>query len=312
MLLLSGQPSKQMTTSEVTNLNRKGAPKWGTLTGRSFAIALALLPLIGFMALFFFAPLWAVIQDSFLDNNGALSLQNYADVFKEPILTGMRTSLGLALISAVASAVPGAILAFLIESRGSDRLRQTISSISGVLANTGGVPLAFMFVAALGLEGSATTLLKSIGIDLYASGFSLYTFWGLVLVYAYFQIPLMVIVFSPAIHGLRKEWNEASRTLGATGRQFWQHVGVPLLFPSFLSAFLLLFASAFSAYATARAMTSGTIALLPLMIGNMLDGNVIFDSVNLAKALAVAMVVVTLLAMVPYLVIQRRVGRWQK
>ncbi|MDE2410043.1 MAG: ABC transporter permease subunit, partial [Actinomycetales bacterium] len=187
-----------------------------------------------------------------------------------------------------------------------------IASISGVLANTGGVPLAFMFIAALGAEGSATSALKLMGIDIYGAGFSLYTFWGLVVVYSYFQIPLMVIVFSPAIHGLRREWNEAAKTLGANGAQFWRHIGVPLLFPSFLSAFLLLFASAFSAYATARAMTNGTIALVPLMIGNLLDGNVIFDEVNLAKALAVAMVVVTLVAMVPYLVIQRRAERWQR
>jgi putative spermidine/putrescine transport system permease protein len=264
------------------------------------------------MAVFFFAPLLDVFVASFQDNNGAFSLLNYADVFKEPILTAMRTSLGLALCSALASAIPGAILAFLIESRGTDRMRQIIASISGVLANTGGVPLAFMFIAALGAEGSATSALKLIGIDIYGAGFSLYTFWGLVVVYSYFQIPLMVIVFSPAIHGLRREWNEAAKTLGANGSQFWRHIGVPLLFPSFLSAFLLLFASAFSAYATARAMTNGTIALVPLMIGNLLDGNVIFDEVNLAKALAVAMVVVTLIAMVPYLIIQRRAERWRR
>jgi len=301
-----------MTNQEVSSLNRKGASKWGTLTGRSARVAVALLPLLVFMGIFFFAPLTAVIWDSFQSNDGLFTLQNYADVFKEPIATAMRTSLGLALASAVVSAIPGAVLAFLIESRGSDRLRQLISSVAGVLANTGGVPLAFMFVAALGAAGSATGLFKLLGLDIYTAGFSLYTFWGLVLVYSYFQIPLMVIVFSPAIHGLRREWNEAAKTLGATGSQFWRHIGVPLLFPSFTSAFLLLFASAFSAYATARAMTNGTIALLPLMIGNLLDGNVIFDEVNLAKALAVAMVVVTLLAMVPYLIIQRRAERWQR
>jgi len=301
-----------MTNTEASSLDRKGVPTWGTFTGRLVRVAVALLPLLAFMGIFFFAPLWAVIEASFQDNNGQFTLLNYTDVFKEPIATAMRTSLGLALASAVVSAIPGAVLAFLIESRGGDRLRQIIASISGVLANTGGVPLAFMFVAALGLEGSATGFLKAIGLDIYGTGFSLYTFWGLVLVYAYFQIPLMVIVFSPAIHGLRREWNEAAKTLGASGAQFWRHIGVPLLFPSFLSAFLLLFASAFSAYATARAMTNGTIALLPLMIGNLLDGNVIFDEVNLAKALAVAMVVVTLLAMVPYLIIQRRAQRWQQ
>lgn len=302
----------EMSSPEVTILDRKGAPIWGTLIGQFLKALLALAPLLIFMSIFFFAPLWAVVLDSFQSNDGNFTWANYADVFKEPIITAMRTSFGLAIVSALVSAVPGAVLAFLIESRGSDRLRQVVASISGVLANTGGVPLAFMFIASLGAEGAATGLLKAIGIDIYGAGFSLFTFWGLVLVYTYFQIPMMVIVFSPAIHGLRKEWNEAARTLGATGRQFWASVGIPLLFPSFLSAFLLLFASAFSAYATARAMTNGTIALVPLMIGNLLDGNVIFDEVNLAKALAVAMIVVTLLAMVPYLIIQRRAQRWQR
>ncbi|MEN9715770.1 MAG: hypothetical protein RJA35_1237 [Actinomycetota bacterium] len=300
-----------MTTPEVTNLDRKGAPIWGTLIGQLLKALLALAPLLVFMSIFFFAPLTAVVLDSFQGNDGNFTWANYADVFKEPIITAMRTSLALALVSAIVSAIPGAVLAFLIESRGSDRLRQVVASISGVLANTGGVPLAFMFIASLGAEGAATSLLKAIGLDIYSAGFSLFTFGGLVLVYTYFQIPMMVIVFSPAIHGLRKEWNEAARTLGASGRQFWFSVGIPLLFPSFLSALLLLFASAFSAYATARAMTNGTIALVPLMIGNLLDGNVIFDEVNLAKALAVAMIVVTLLAMVPYLIIQRRAQRWQ-
>ncbi|MDE2591381.1 MAG: ABC transporter permease subunit [Actinomycetales bacterium] len=280
--------------------------------GKALRPVIALTPLLAFMGIFFFSPIAAVIVDSFHDNSGEFSLINYVDVLREPIKTALITSFGLALVSALTASIPGAILAFLIESRGSQRLRQLIASIAGVLANTGGVPLAFMFIAALGAEGAATSFLKALGFDLYSTGFSLYSFWGLVVVYSYFQIPMMVIVFSPAIHGLRREWSEAARTLGATTAQFWTRIGIPLLFPSFFSSFLLLFASAFSAYATARAMTNGTIPLVPLMIGNLLDGNVIFDEVNLAKALAVAMVLVTLAAMVPYLVIQRRAERWQK
>ena len=299
-------------TASSSNLARGGAPVRGASMGKALTPVLALAPLLIFLSIFFFSPIAAVVVDSFKNNDGAFSLVNYLDVFKEPIRSALLTSCALALISAITSAIPGAVLAFLIESRGSQRLRQIISSVSGVLANTGGVPLAFMFIAALGAEGAATGFLRVLGIDIYATGFSLYSFWGLVVVYSYFQIPMMVIVFSPAIHGLRREWAEASRTLGASQAQFWSRIGLPLLFPSFFASFLLLFASAFSAYATARAMTNGTIALVPLMIGNLLDGNVIFDEVNLAKALAVSMVVVTLIAMVPYLLIQRRAERWQK
>jgi len=295
-----------------SSLSRGSAPLWSAATRKALVALIALAPLLIFIGIFFLAPIGAVVIDSFRNNDGDFSLVNFSDIFKEPIRTAMVTSLSLASVSALTAAIPGGILAYLIESRGSQKLRRIVASISGVLANTGGVPLAFMFIAAMGAEGSATGLLKLAGIDIYGSGFSLYSFWGLVVVYSYFQIPMMVIVFSPAVHGLRREWAEAAMTLGASKRQFWTRVGFPLLFPSFLSATLLLFASAFSAYATARAMTNGTIPLVPTMIGNLLDGNVIFDEVNLAKALAVSMVVVTLVAMVPYLIIQRKSERWQK
>lgn len=301
-----------MTQSEVTTLNRKGTPAWSALTGRLSVLLLGIAPLLVFMSVFFFWPLWNVLWSSFEDNYGQFSFENYVAVFQEPYLTAFKNSIGLGFISALTSSIPGAILAYLIESQGSERLRRLVASVSSVLANTGGVPLAFMFIAAFGMEGSATLFLKFLGINLYAGDFTLFSFTGIVFVYTYFQIPMMVIVFSPAIHGIRKEWQEAARNLGASRSQFWRNIGVPLLFPSFVAAFLLLFASAFSAFATARSMSSGTIALVPLMIGNLVDGNVLVEQMNLGKALAMGMVVVSALAMIPYLVIQRRAARWQK
>lgn len=301
-----------MTKSEATHLDRKGTPAWGALTGRLLGLLLGLAPLLVFMAIFFFWPLWSVLWTSFQDNFGSFTLGNYSIVLQEPYLTAFKNSIGLGLISALTASIPGAILAYLIESRGSERLRRLVASVSSVLANTGGVPLAFMFIAAFGMEGSATGFLKLLGVDIYAGDFTLFSFAGIVFVYTYFQIPMMVIVFSPAIHGIRNEWQEAARNLGASRRQFWVNIGLPLLFPSFIAAFLLLFASAFSAFATARAMSSGTIALVPLMIGNLVDGNVFVDQMNLGKALAMGMVLVSALAMIPYLIIQRRAARWQK
>ena len=63
---------------------------------------------------------------------------------------------------------------------------------------------------------------------------------------------------SPFVWLLRKEWREASSNLGASSFQFWRHVGMPVLFPSIVSAFILLFGNSFAAYATAYALTSGT------------------------------------------------------
>ena len=58
--------------------------------------------------------------------------------------------------------------------------------------------------------------------------------WGIALIYAYFQIPLMVLVFLPAIDGLKIQWREATENLGGSAWQYWRHVGGPLLAPAFL------------------------------------------------------------------------------
>src|SRR5207249_6655289 len=89
-------------------------------------------------------------------------------------------------------------------------------TFSGVASNFAGVPLAFAFLATLGRTGLATALLiKLFGFNIYSVGFNLLSFAGLTLTYMYFQIPLMVLIMAPAIDGLRREWREASASLGA-------------------------------------------------------------------------------------------------
>jgi putative spermidine/putrescine transport system permease protein len=295
------------------NVIEGGAPSRGRASLTSFlknvAPALPLLAIIGF---FFLFPIGRLIYVSFMSNENTFTLDNFRTTMQEPYRSGFINSIKIGLYSAGIAAIPGAVAAYFIESRGPVKLRRTISVMSGVLANTGGVPLAFMFYAALGIQGQLTKVLKFFGWDIYAGRFSLGTFLGLLIVYLYFQLPLMIIVFSPAIVALRREWAEAARNLGANQLNYWIKIGIPLLFPSFIASFLLLFASGFSAYATANALTIGDIALTPLQIGGLLDGNVSASQINLGKALGVVMIVISAFAVIPYLAIQRRSARWQK
>lgn len=132
---------------------------------------------------------------------------------------------------------------------------------------------------------------------------------GLIVVYAYFQVPLMIIVIIPAIEGLRREWREASESLGAGSWTYWRHVGLPILLPSLLSAYLLLFGNAFSAYATPYALTSGIISLVPIEISNVLSGNVMLAP-QTGAALALGMILVMVGVMLLYVLAARRAGRW--
>ena len=290
----------------------KGAhPRKGAFHGFFAAFPYPLIPLFIFFSIFFLWPIAALTGRAFKSNDGEFTFSNITMLFQDPYRMAFKNSITLGLISALVGAIPGILIASAIEKQGSLTLKKFIASISGVLANTGGVPLAFMFLAAFGPAGLVISALKSIGIDLYGLGFNLFSMTGLVIVYAYFQIPIMVIVITPALTSLRKEWRDSAANLGASKVQYWLKVGIPILTPSFIACYLLLFASAFSAFATARAMTVGNIALVPLQIGSLIDGNVTINQANLGYALAFGMIVISLFAMIPYIWIQSRTSKWQ-
>ncbi|MSW57400.1 MAG: ABC transporter permease subunit [Actinobacteria bacterium] len=270
----------------------------------SFKSLLPLLPFFAFVAYFLVFPLTFIVRDAFLDNDGKFTFSNFAECFKGVYGHSFFVSIQLSLISAAIGAVAGSLIAGAIVKTGT-KSRRAIAATASVLANTGGVPLAFMFLAGFGSEGLVTKALKFLGWDLYAGSFTLFSATGIVLVYSFFQIPLMVLIYSPALENVKPEWREASDSLGGTRVTYFLRVTVPLLFPAFLSTSLLLFANSFSAYATARAMTSGTLPLMPLLIGNLVDGNVIANQQHLGHAMAVCMVGVSIIVMSIYVLVLR-------
>jgi putative spermidine/putrescine transport system permease protein len=219
-------------------------------------------------------------------------------------------SLILSVGSATIGVIAGALIAHTVLNPGAPEwLRSAVTSFSAVAANFAGVPLAFAFISTLGSLGLLTTLLKSVHIDVYGMGFSLYSLPGLMLVYSYFQVPLMVIIITPGIQALRLSWREAAENLGATSGQYWRLVGLPVLAPSLLSGWILLFGSAFSAYATAYALTSGNIGLVTTEISNVLSGNVM-ASPQTGAALSVGMIIVMVFVLILSSLLARRAARW--
>ncbi len=287
------------------------APSRVRSSGRGTGV-LPLLPFFIFTGFFLVWPVIAVTLRSLHGNKNEWTLANYRPLLhKGPYFHAFVVSLKLSIVTAVIGSILGAFFAYVIVKYAHGKFGAVIDSISAVFANSGGVPLAFMFVAAFGTEGIVTTALKSLGWDIYAGHFTIFSFTGVVLVYSFFQIPLMVLVFKPAIAGLRSEWEEASTNLGASPMTYWRRVAIPILTPSFIGAFFLLFAGGFSAYATARALTVGTVPLVPIIIGTLVDGNVISDQANLGDALAVGMIIVATIAMAGYIWAQQQAAKWR-
>ncbi|MBN9606364.1 MAG: ABC transporter permease subunit [Actinomycetales bacterium] len=276
--------------------------------------AVGLLPFGAYLLVFLALPTVLALGTGFFDADGAPTLDNLLALGDPVVLTTFGNSIALSALTAVLGALLGAVVSYaLLGARPEGALRSVVDAASGVLAQFGGVPLAFAFIATMGLNGLVTVFLKTtLGLDPYADGIWFYEMPGLILPYLYFQVPLMVIVFLPALEALRPQWVEANATLGGTRLAYWRHIGLPVLAPSFIGSLLLLFANAFSAYATAAAIISQGSQIVPLQIRAALTSETVLGRANLAGALALGMIVVMVVVMSAYSLLERRASRWQR
>ena len=267
-------------------------------------------PFLVFALLFLILPSAVLLAGAFFGADGSFTFQNILDLGRPRIVSAYAVTLQLSGLTALLGLVLGFLLAWSVTLGGlPPALRGLLKTFSGVASNFGGVPLAFAFIATLGRVGLVTALLKAFGIDLYDQGFSLYTFTGLTLTYLYFQLPLMVLIITPSLEGMKKEWREASVSLGGGRLTYWLRVGLPVLTPPLLAAFLLLFGNAFGAYATAYALTGGVINLIPILIGSQIRGDVLHNP-GLGFALALGMVVLMAVSILIYSWAQKRAAKW--
>jgi putative spermidine/putrescine transport system permease protein len=266
-----------------------------------------------FAAMFLIVPTLYLVAGAFLTPEGDLTLQNIADLFTPTILSAYWISIKVSVASALGGALIGFFLAWAIVLGGLPNwVRSGLLTFSGVASNFAGVPLAFAFLATLGRTGLVTVLMRDwFGFNLYSTGFNLLSFFGLTLTYMYFQIPLMVLILTPALDGMKKEWKEAALILGATNGQYWRKVAFPILWPSLMGTTLLLFANAFGAIATAYALTGSSLNIVPILLYAQIRGDVLHNA-NLGYALALGMIVITGLSNLLYIMLRMRAERWQK
>ncbi|NWF81951.1 MAG: ABC transporter permease subunit [Chloroflexi bacterium] len=284
---------------------------------------LGLAPFFLFVLVFLIVPSLNLFTGAFVTSSGDFTLANLG-VFRNPnVIKAYLTSLQVSLLTAVIGGLFGFFVAYAVTIGNAPRwMRGIIITFSGLAANFGGVPLAFAFIATLGRTGFITAILRGIcfpGADgaafcpfnPYDHGFNLYSLTGLVLAYTYFQFPLMVLTITPALEGIRREWREASASLGASTWQYWRDVAIPVLTPSILGTSILLFGNAFGAYATAQALTGGSIPLVTIFIGQQIRGDVLGNP-HEGYAMALGMVVIMAVTIVAYSALQRQASRWTR
>lgn len=274
---------------------------------------LGVVPFAAFAVLFLLLPTLYIVLGAFSTPTGGVTLANLAGLAAPNILNATWISMKISLLTALLGCIGGLLLAAAVTRGGLPGwLRDGTLTFSGVASNFAGVPLSFAFIATLGRLGFATVLLRDwLGVNLYATGFNLISFAGLTITYLYFQIPLMVLIITPALDGLKREWREAAESLGASNAQYWRMIALPVLWPALLGTFALLFANAFGAVATAMALTGSSLSILPIILFAQVRGDVLQDP-HLGYAVAFGMIVITGIANLVYIVLRSRSEKWLK
>jgi len=272
---------------------------------------LGVAPFFIFAIMFLILPTLYLMLGAFQNDAGEFTFENIAALAQPSIVAAYWISIKVSLASSLIGAFAGLAIAIAIVRGGlPEWIRSATLTFSGVASNFAGVPLAFAFIATLGRLGLATVILNTLfGLNIYAHGFNILSFWGLTLTYLYFQIPLMVLMLTPALDGLKREWREAAEILGASSWQYWRQVALPILWPSFLGATLLLFANAFGAIATAYALTGSSLNIVTILLYAQIRGDVLHDP-NLGYALALGMILITGLSNGTYIWLRQRSERW--
>ncbi len=294
-------------------IDRKAAPPGEVRSLQLPTQWIGVAPFFVFAGMFLILPTLYLMLGAFQNDAGAYTLENIWALAQPSIVAAYWISIKVSLASALIGAFAGLAIAIAIVRGGLPSwMRSATLTFSGVASNFAGIPLAFAFLATLGRLGIVTVLLNTlIGLNIYAYGFNILSFWGLTLTYVYFQIPLMVVIIVPAIDGLKREWGEAAATLGATTSQYWRMVVIPVIWPSFLGTVILLFANAFGAIATAYALTGSSLNIVPILLYAQIRGDVLHNA-HLGYAIAFGMIVITGLANMFYIWFRTRSERWLK
>jgi len=261
-----------------------------------------LTPFALYVLVFLAVPTVLAVGTGFFTEDGAFTFANIAGIFEPAVLGTFISSFWVSAVTAIIGALVGALVCYaMLGTRAEGALRTVVDSASSVFAQFGGVMLAFAFITAIGTQGVVTKfLVDAFGLNINENGPFLYTVPGLLPVYIYFQVPLMIITFMPALEGLKPQWAEANATLGGTRFTYWTRIAIPVLAPSFLGSLLLLFANAFSSYATAAALISQGSQIVPLQIRSALVSETVLGRENMAGALALGMIVVMIVVMTGY------------
>ncbi len=234
-------------------------PQVSTPRLRLIALAAPGLAALGF---FFILPLAAVGAEAFAGDAFARFLAS-AD-----LIGALGRSLVLGLGAGLVSLVVGIAVALHL-SRLPPGRRAVLQLVIALPLTFSGLIIAYGFILVLGRAGFVTLLLAEIGIDPGAVAKILYGPVGLVMAYAYYLTPRVVLMLLPVFANFDQRQIDAAESLGAGRARALIDVLAPQVAPTAFAAFCLVASVAIGTYGTALALVGTQLDILPLRLYSM-------------------------------------------
>jgi spermidine/putrescine transport system permease protein len=211
---------------------------------------------------FLYAPIAFIVGGSFNAGKQTMvwqgfSLDWYAKAFANPlIMEALTTSLYIALVNAVLSAVIGTLTALGLE-RVSGWTRAGFDALIYIAIMVPGIVIGISTLIAFVSVFDAVNPLLQIRLEMGA--------WAVIAAHVLFNTAVVALLVRARLQGMDRSLVEASEDLYATPLGTFRQVVLPLLAPSILAGFLLAFTFSFEDFIIAY-FVAGPDVTLPIYI----------------------------------------------
>jgi putative spermidine/putrescine transport system permease protein len=238
--------------------------------------------------------------DSYLGQQGAVSLDQYRELFSGANADAYRTVLirtvvisALVTVTSIVGAVP---VAYFVVRTHRRSLRLLVLALALIPFLMGEVVRAFGWLLLVGRHGAAAWIAERFGDHSFNLIGSPVAVW---LGATQTMLPLAVFVLLPAVRRIQPDLERAAGTLGARPARVWLHVVLPLLRPGVVSVAVVVFSLTMTEYAIPDILGGGVrpFAANTIQSAFFMQGNVYLGSA-LAVLLLVLVIVIDLLILV--------------
>jgi putative spermidine/putrescine transport system permease protein len=213
---------------------------------RPLALGLLLVPGIGYLALFFGAPLVWALLGSFQLDDGSFTTEWYGNIVtRNTMLRGLRASIYYGVAPVVLTLVASVILALLL--RRSFLGRRLFNGLYKLPLAVPGIIVSLMVLVVAERGGFLDRLMMPFGL---AMPKLVRDEWGIgvILASSWKQIPFMTLIIAGAYSAIPEDVSHAARSVGASRWQSFLFVETPLAMPGITAAILLTFISSMGSY----------------------------------------------------------------